>query len=152
MAGKGHVSVRFKKTSLEGRMSAGEWEEFKRLADYFHLSDDALVAAALKFRRGAHKTIDPPQPKEKDRKTFDELCERYPALQCLFSSLYGGFLDKKVLLSRGKNCFSMPAGIEVRYYPPHLISFEVSYQARLTLDLTQPFSVRDDGSKIIIEV
>lgn len=152
MPKKRHVSVRFKDISSDARMTTWEWERFKRLADYFDVSDDTLVEAALRYRRYVQKKIDIPQQMEKNNGLFDELFVRYPALKCLLTSLCNGFLDKKVILSRGNNEVYLPAGIEVRYYPPYLLSLEVSHQIRMTLDLTQPFSISHDESKITIEV
>ncbi|MGI6317823.1 MAG: hypothetical protein ACOX1J_03690 [Dethiobacteria bacterium] len=152
MPGKRHVSVRFQEISKGGRMSSGEWEEFKRLANYFNISDDLLVEYSLKYEKSRQKTNDPHQHTEQSHVPSEELRVNFPMLKCLFPSLSSGVLDKKVIFSRGESYFVVPPGVEVHYYKPFLLSFEVSYQIRLTLDLTQPFTVSCEGNTVTIVV
>lgn len=152
MSKKKHVSVRFKDTLSDGRITFPEWEEFKGLANYFDISDDLLVEAALKYYYCPQKPNNVPQQTDKNNELLAELLGRYPSLNCLLPSLANGRLDNKVTICREKNHFIVPAGTEVYYYPPYLISFEVFYQIRITLDLTEPFSIKQNGSNIVIEV
>lgn len=152
MPEKRHVSVRFKEMSEDGRISFEEWEEFKRLADYFDISDDALVEASLKYEKSKGEINTQHRRTEQNHVPLDELRINYPMLECLIPSLSSGVLNKKMIFSRGESYFVVPAGVELHYYQPFLLSFEVSYQIWLTLDLSQPFTINDVGNKISIVV
>ncbi|HPF30407.1 MAG TPA: hypothetical protein PLZ77_09945 [Lachnospiraceae bacterium] len=147
MAEKEIISVRFGDNSHE-RMTADEWQIFRRLSEYFDISEGALVEAAL------HYEVEVSAPSNEryrfDSANFDEICIRITGLSGIRSSLNVGKLDRDVMINSPGLSIVVPQESIIRYIPPYVLSIEPTYQVRINIDLSHNVSIVENGKRLII--
>lgn len=147
-SGKKVVSVRLKDEQHceQNRISLQQWQEFRQISDYFNESDNFIVETALRYLQCEKNKM-----YQFDSSKFDKICSDKKGLLVFRDSLVSGQLEKTMEVNFDNGKILIPKGIDMLYFPPCIITFEPSFQTRVTLDLTKCFHIRECKEKIYID-
>jgi len=150
MQNKQHISIRIKESEeRQGRICKQEWDEFKKLCSYFHKSADYLIESALSFSK-----LEKHERQTEYifyKKKFVEQCNHHVGLEKLIDSLEKTILDKTIkIINNGATILIDHDYIPIYYFPPYIITFETSFETRVTLDLSNKLEIIEDENIITI--
>ena len=140
MSKKNYLSLRFKLADKceSYRMNFEEWKEFRENRQYFDSSDDFLVEAAVEYQRDiCDSDIVEKNEYIFNEKEFNEQCKKIKGLHKIKDILKGEKCNMSLEIEDGDFHVSVKdVPVLISYYPPYILSFDVTYQSRITVDLS----------------
>lgn len=137
---KKYLSLRFKDANKcePERISLEEWNEFSGKTSYFKSTDDFLIEAAVNYQR---ETVDGKTGDDCEyvfaEKEFDKQCTNLIGLSEIKELLKKEFCRLSVHIEDENLSVDINnVDMILSYYPPYILSFDITYQTRVTVDLS----------------